>query len=148
MPMDLIGKMTEQNGQSQVDEKAIQLKFCGVPPNAPSGAGPASNICRTLTFETQTGALIGRADGGDRRISDPAINLPKSILTDHGLRIEAFWRYDSKTGELVVRDSATGRERQRIVSFAQRPLQMSSDGVWLMTVAVHGGALRLYRIHL
>jgi hypothetical protein len=144
MPMDLIGKMTAQS--AQVDEKAIQLKFCGAPPNAPSGADPASYICRTLTFETQTAALIGSADGGDRRILDPAINLPKSILTDHDLRIEAFWRYDSKTGELVVRDSATGRERQRIVSIAQRPLQISADGVWLMTVAVHGGPLRLYRI--
>jgi hypothetical protein len=146
MPLDLIGRMTAQS--AQVDEKAIQLKFCGVPPNAPSDAGPASWICRTLTFETQAGALIGSADKGDRRILDPAINLPKSVLTDHGLRIEAFWRYDSKTGELVVRDSATGRERQRIVSIAQRPLQMSADGVWLMTVAVHGDALRLYRIRL
>jgi hypothetical protein len=52
----------------------------------------------------------------------------------HGLSIEAFWRNDSKTGELVVRDSATGRERQRIVSIAQRPMQMSADGHWLMTV--------------
>ena len=69
-------------------------------------------------------------------------------LSGHGLRIESFWRQDNKTGQLVVRDSATGRERQRIVSIAQRPLQMSADGVWLMTVAVHGGGMRLYRIHL
>jgi hypothetical protein len=146
MPMDLIGELTAQTGQSQVDEKTIRLNFCGVPPGAPSDAGPASWICRTLTFETRTGALIGSADEGDRRSPTQAISLPRSILTDHGLRIEAFWRYDSKTGELVVRDSATGRERQRIVSIAQRPLQMSADGVWLMTVAVHGGGLRLYRI--
>jgi hypothetical protein len=146
MPMDLIGELTAQTGQSQVDEKTIRLKFCGVPPGAPSDAGPASWICRTLTFETRTGALIGSSDEGDRRSPTQAISLPRSILTDHGLRIEAFWRYDSKTGELVVRDSATGRERQRIVSIAQRPLQMSADGVWLMTVAVHGGGLRLYRI--
>jgi hypothetical protein len=65
-------------------------------------------------------------------------------MSGHGLRIESFWRDDSKTGELVVRDSATGRERQRIVSVAQRPLQMSGD--WLMTLAVNGSGLRLYRI--
>jgi len=119
-----------------------------VPPGAPSEAGPASQICRTLSFDTRTGALIGSADEGDRRISNPAISLPRSILSSHGLRIEAFWRHDSKTGEFVVRDSATGRERQRIVSIAQRPLQMSTDGLLLMTAAIHGDALRLYRIRL
>jgi hypothetical protein len=109
---------------------------------------PAASICRALTFDTQTGALIGSVDDGDHRGPSQAASLPMSVLAGHGLRIEAFWRYDSKTGELVVRDSAAGRERQRIVSIAQRPLQLSSDGVWLMTVAVHGGALRLYRIRL
>ena len=148
MPMDLIGKLTEQSGISHVDEKIIRLKFCGAPPGAPTGAGPASSICRALTFDTQTGALIGSVDEGDHRSPYQAVSLPRSVLTGHGLRVEAFWRGDSKTGEFVVRDSATGRERQRIVSIAQRPLQMSSDGVWLMTVAIHGGALRLYRIHL
>ncbi len=148
MPMDLIGKLTAQSDQSQMDEKAIRLKFCGVPPGAPSDTDPASWICRTLSFETRTGALIGSADEGDRRSPDPATSLPRSVLTGHGLRVEAFWREDSKTGEIIVRDSVTGRERQRIVSIAQRPLQMSADGVWLMTVTVHGGALRLYRIRL
>jgi hypothetical protein len=52
------------------------------------------------------------------------------------------------TGELVVRDGATGRERQRIVSIAQRPVQMSADGSWLTTVAIDGGGLRLYRLRL
>jgi hypothetical protein len=146
MPIELIGELTAQSDQSQVDEQAIRLKFCGVPPGAPSDTDPASWICRTLSFETRTGALIGSADEGDRRSPDPATNLPRSVLTGHGLRVEAFWREDSKTGEIIERDSATGRERQRIVSIAQRPLQMSADGVWLMTVAIDGGALRLYRI--
>jgi hypothetical protein len=148
MPMDLIGNLTAQTGISHVDEKIIRLKFCGTPPDAPAGAGPAASICRALTFDTPTGALIGSIDDGDRRGLSQAASPPKSVLTGHGLRIEAFWRYDSKSGELVVRDSATGRERQRIVSIAQRPLQISSDGVWLMTVAVHGDALRLYRVRL
>jgi hypothetical protein len=92
--------------------------------------------------------LIGSVDDSDHRGPCQAASLPSGVLTGHGLRIEAFWRYDSKTGEIVVRDSATGRERQRIVSVAQRPLQISADGVWLMTVAVHDGALRLYRVRL
>ena len=148
LPRELIGSLTAQTGQSQVDEQTIRLKFCGVPPGAPSDAGPSSWICRMLVFETRTGALIGSADEGDNRSPIQANSLPRSVLTGRGLHIEAFWRHDSKTGELVVRDSATGRERQRIVSIAQRPLQMSADGVWLMTVAIDGGALRLYRVHL
>ena len=148
MPMDLIGNLTAQTGISHIDEKIIRLKFCGESPGAPTGAGPVASICRALTFDTQTGALIGSVDEGDHRGPYQADNLPRSVLTGRGLRIEAFWRYDSKTGELVVRDSASGRERQRIVSIAQRPLQISADGVWLMTVAVHGSALRLYRIRL
>jgi hypothetical protein len=97
---------------------------------------------------THTAALIGIVDEGDDRGPYQAIGQPRSVLTGHGLRVEAFWRHDSKTGELVVRDAATGRERQRIVSIAQRPLEISSNGVWLMTVAIDGGALRLHRIHL
>lgn len=148
MPAELIGKLTEQTGSSRVDEKTIQLNFCGVPPGAPANAGPASWICRTVTFDTQTGALIGSVDKGDHRIPNPPASLPKSTLLGHGLRIESFWQQDSKAGELVVRDGVTGRERQRISSIAQRPLQMSADARWLVTVRVNGGGLRLYRIQL
>jgi hypothetical protein len=148
MPMELVGDMTAQTGVSQVDEKTFRLNFCGAPPGAPADARPVSWICRTLTFETRTGALIGSADKADFRVPHPADRLPSSILSGHGLRIESFWRQDSKTGEMVVRDSATGRERQRIGSVAQLPLQMSAEGTWLMTAAIHGGGLRLYRIHL
>jgi hypothetical protein len=144
-PMELVGELTEQTGNSHVDEKAIRLNFCGVPPGAPTDTGPASWICRTLSFDTRTGALIGSVDGRDHRFRSPG--LPNSSLSGRGLRIESFWRQDSKVGGLVVRDDATGRERQRIVSIAQRPLQVSADGVWLMTVAIHGGGLRLYRLH-
>lgn len=148
MPMDLIGKLTAQPGMSQVDEKAIQLTFCGVPPEAPADADiKSSSICRTLTFDTRTGKLTGQDDDGDIRFPSPRIPLPKAKLSGHGLRIEAFWREDSKTGELVVRDGATGRERQRIVSVAQRPLQLSDDGRWLMTVGIYESSLRLYRVH-
>ena len=148
MPMELIGNLTAQTGNSHVDEEFIRLSFCGVPPGAPTGAGLASSICRTLTFDTPTGALISSVDEGSHRNLNPMDSLPKSTLSGHGLRIESFWREDSKAGEIVVRDPTTGRERQRIVSIAQRPLQMSADGVWLMTVGVHGRGLRLYRIHL
>jgi hypothetical protein len=145
MPMGLVGELTAQTGRSQVDEKTVRLSFCGTPPGAPSDAGPASWICRTLTFDTPTGVLIGSVDGRDDRVPSPG--QPMSTLSGHGLRIESFWREDNKTGELVVRDGATGRERQRIVSIAQRPMQISADGVWLMTVSIYGDGLRLYRIH-
>lgn len=144
MPMDLIGKMTAQTNRHQVDEKSIRLSFCGAPPRAPVNAGPEVSICRTLTFETMTGTLTGSADESDYRWSSP--NAPRASLPGHGLRIESFWRADSKTGELVVRDIATGRERQRIVSIAQSLLRMSSDGRWLITGGVDNGRLRIYRI--
>lgn len=147
-PMELIGKLTEQNGLSHVDEKTIRRIFCGVPPGAPTDAGPESWICRTLSFDTRTGAPLGSVDTPDHRFQKNGSQiLPNYMLSGHGLSIESFWRQDSKAGELVVRDSATGRERQRITSIAKRPLQMSADGAWLMTSAVYGEGLRLYRIH-
>ena len=146
IPAGLIGKLTAQTGQTQLDEQSIRLTFCGAPPGAQAGAGPESWICRMLTFDTRTGTLIGSVDKDDHRIPNPPASLPKQTLSGHGLRIESFWRNDSKAGEIVVRDSATGRERQRIVSIAQRPLQMSRD--WLMTLPLNGSGLRLYRIHL
>ena len=90
----------------------------------PTHAGPPI----TLTFDTMTGALIGSVDQDDFGIPDPPISMPKQTLSGHGLRIDSFWQDDSKTGEFVVYDSVTGRERQRIISIAQRPLQMSADG--------------------
>jgi hypothetical protein len=45
-----------------------------------------------------------------------------------------------------VHHSVTGRERQRIISIAQRLLQMSADGRGLLTAAIDGGDLRLYRV--
>lgn len=146
-PNELIGEMTEQTGLSKVDEKNIQRFFCGTPPGVPADAGPTSWICRTLSFDTRTGALLASVDKPDHRHLNGSHGLPNYILSGHGLSIESFWPQDSKAGELVVRDSATGRERQRIASIAQRPLQISADGVWLMTSAIHSGGLRLYRIH-
>lgn len=146
MPAPLVGKMTAQTGQVRIDDKTIRLQFCGAPPGAPAAAGPASRICRMLTFDTQTGALISSVDQRDHRNPNPPISLPRQTLSGHGLRIDAFWRDDSKTGELVVHDSATGRERQRIISIAQRPLQISANARWLLTAEVDGAGLRLYRV--
>jgi hypothetical protein len=148
MPTELIGKLTEQTGQSQVSEQTTRLNFCGVAPGAPANAGPESWLCRMLSFDTRTGALISSVDNVDHRIPNPPASLPRATLSGHGLRIESFWQADSKAGELVVRDSATGREHQRIVSIAQRPLQMSADGRWLMTLTVNGNGVRLYRMQL
>ena len=144
MPTELIGRLTAQTGTAHVDEKTIRLIFCGRRPGAPADTDPASWICRTLSFDTQTGALTGSIDKPDHRMEIPSSGIP---LSGHGLLIESFWRQDDKAGQLVVRDSATGRERQRITSVAQRPLQMSSDSAWLMTIGVYGGGLRLYRVH-
>jgi hypothetical protein len=146
MPTPLIGKMTAQTGQFRTTDKTIRLPFCGAPPGAPADAAPASWICRTLTFDTMTGALIGSVDHGDHRIPHPPVSLPKQTLSGHGVRIDAFWRDDSKIGELAVHDSVTGRERQRIISIAQRPLQVSADSRWLLTIGIDGGGLRLYRV--
>ncbi|MBR0754713.1 hypothetical protein JQ604_21205 [Bradyrhizobium jicamae] len=136
LPTALVGGMTSQSGISQIDERAIQLNFHGTPPGISGETGPASWILRTLTFDTQTGALIGTVDKKDPPIPNSADQPPNSSLSGHGLRIEAFWRADSKTGEIVLRDQASGRERQRITSIAQRPLQLSADGRWLMTRAI------------
>ena len=146
MPTPMIGSLTAQTGQFQIDDRTIRLNFCGVPPGAPANTRPASWICRTLTFDTPTGALMVSIDQGDHRAPNPPIGMPKQTLSGHGLRIESFWRNDSKTGELVVRDSVTGRERQRIISIAQRPLQLSADGRWLLTTGIDEGELRLYRV--
>lgn len=146
MPTSLVGKMTAQTGQVRIEDKAIRLQFCGAPPGAPADAKPASWKCRTLTFDTLTAKLIGSVDQGDRRIPDPPISMPRHTLSGHGLRIDALWRDASKTGELVVHDSLSGRERQRIISIAQRPLQMSANGRWLLTAGVDGGGLRLYGV--
>ncbi|MGF6430164.1 hypothetical protein [Bradyrhizobium elkanii] len=149
MPLELIGNLTSQTaGSCQLDENSIRHEFCGIPPRVPAGAAPASSICRTLTFDTRTGSLIGSVDAGDRRAPFRSPGRPNSVTSDRGLSVEAFWQENSKAGEIVVRDSATGRERQRIVAVAQRPLQMSSDGRWLMTVTIYGNALRLYRVNL
>jgi len=147
MPLEQVGGLAAQTGTAEVNEKIIRLKFCGALPGAPAGASPASWICRTLTFDTPTGALIDSVDEADHRILNPPTGVPLSTLSGHGLRIESFWQASSKAGEIVVRDSATGRERQRIVSIAQRALQMSPDGSWLMTLAIDGGGLRLYRLY-
>jgi hypothetical protein len=77
---------------------------------------------------------------------NPAAHLPNSTLSGHGPRFDSYWRDDSKTGELVVTDIASGRQRQKIISVAQRPLQMSDDGRWLIATAIRGNALRVYRV--
>jgi hypothetical protein len=146
MPTPLVGKMPAQTGEIRIDDKTIRIPFCGAPPGPPADAGPASWICRTLSFDTPTGTLIGSVDHNDHRIPNPPVSLPKQTLSGQGLRIDAFWRDDSKSGAMVVHDSVTGRERQRIISIAQRPLQISADGRWLLTIGIDGGGLRLYRV--
>ncbi len=147
VPIHLVGGMTAQTGNSLVDENTIHVDFCGRPPGA-TDTGPGAWICRTLTFDTPTGALIGSVDKSDHRIPNPPGDRPSATLSGHGLRIESFWRENSKAGELVVHDSASGRERQRLSSIAQRPIRMSADGVWLVTAPIDGRGLRVYRVYL
>lgn len=144
-PPDLISGLTEQF--ARIHRDSASLKFCGMPPAALASPGPSSWICRTLIVDTNTGALIGHEDQPDNRAPTSANPRIKSVTSGHGLQVEAFWEISSKRGELVVRDEATGRERQRVLSIAQRPLQISHNGHWLMTSAVYGNSLRLYRLH-
>ena len=144
---ELIGNLTEQTGRAEIDERRVTLTACGDrsgvanPPEAMPNA--RNSFCRSVSFDTQTGALIGTSDSPDSRF----LNTPRASLNaGHGLRIEALWQDDSKTGELIVRDAATGRQRQRIVSVSQRPLRLSPDGQWLVTYAMDRQALRLYRV--
>jgi hypothetical protein len=87
--------------------------------------------------------LLGSSDNVDSRFT------PNTMARDigHGLRLEARWQNDSKTGELIVHDAATGRQRQRIVSVSQRPLGVSPDGRWLVTYAPDQRAMRFYRVN-
>ena len=147
IPAELIGKLTAQTGQSQVDEQTIRLNFCGVPPGAPAGAGPESWICRMLTFDTRTGALIGSVDRDDHRVPNPPASLPKAMLFGHGLRIESFWR---ATARPANSSSATAPPAASV-----NGLSRSRNGrckchamAWLMTLPVNGSGLRLYRIQL
>ncbi|UFZ05983.1 hypothetical protein LQG66_06650 [Bradyrhizobium ontarionense] len=144
-PPELTRGLTAQFADIDRDDTA-RLKYCGVPATAPVSTGPLSWICRILIVDTRTGALIGHEDEPNNLALDPANVRLKRVISGHGLRIEALWQITSKGGELVVRDEATGRERQRIASIAQRPLQMSDDGRWLMTSTIYGSSLRLYRL--
>ena len=88
---------------AEVDEKTIRLNFCGVPPRRPgrhAAPHPGYAACSPSTRRLES--LIGGVDKPDHRIPNPSTNLPKRTLSGHGLRIDAFWQYDSKTGELVV----------------------------------------------
>ena len=86
-PTPLVGGLTAQSSVAKVNEKTIQLTFCGAPPEGPADAAPQSWICRVLTFDTQTGALTGSADERDFRVQKERLSFG---LSGHGLRIEAF----------------------------------------------------------
>jgi hypothetical protein len=145
IPAEPIANLTAQTGASQIDDKTIKLNFCGQHSTAPNAAehfDRAASLCRLLTFDTQTGALLEQTDSSDFRFAA----APSASLTGHGLRIESSWRPDSKSGETVVRDAASGRELQRIASVAERPLQWSPDGRWLIMHASDRNVFRVYRV--
>ncbi len=144
MPAGLIGNLTAQ-GVTEINDKTVKLVFCGVLSNDPKAAelpfDRNASLCRTLTFDSKTGSLLDQNDRADVRFATPS-----ATLTGHGLRVESTWQQNSKAGETLVRDAATGKERQRIVSVSQRPLALSPDSHWLVMLDIDRNALRIYRV--
>jgi len=139
---DLASGLTLQS--VEVENARLVLPYCGLP-TAVSGSSPApANVvnpryCRHLFVDPFTGRLTGKREGYDLRPSWPEASAG-------GLRVQAYLDPESKRGKTVVRDAATGRERQRISGVAQRPLAISPDGRWLVAHAVDRSILRIYRV--
>jgi hypothetical protein len=95
---------------------------------------------RWVTHDLRTGAMVSRQED---RLPAPDGSFVAALATG-GLRIESHMREASQAGELVVRDAADGRVRQRIRTVAQHPLAASADGRLLVTQS--GGELRVYRV--
>ena len=105
-------------GLSELTENRISLRYYGTP------AGAGQGIMRWLIFDTQSGALTEKRDE-----PDPPVGTMRAVLeAPNHLRIETTWRRDSKTGDIDVIDSVSGKHRQHISTLAQRPVGISPDG--------------------
>ena len=143
---NLAGNLTFQN--IRFTDKDIELDYCG---NASDVADPGSiefvdqpvhSFCRALGFDSQSGELKTKRDHAPTHRSDSAeISNPLNTL-----KIKGIWSNTNKTGEIFVQDLMTGKQRQHIISAAQRPLGFSPDGNWLITHVPHLGKLRFYRV--
>lgn len=102
------------------------------------------SFCRKLFFDPRSGALIGHADEANRHPSwdEAEVQDPK-----HQLLVQTAWQKNSKSGEMLVRDLSTGRERQRLLGLAQRVLGISPNGLWLVAYARDKNTLRIYRVN-
>lgn len=140
---NLAGKLTAQPWTT-VDEKHVSLSFCG-DRSAVSDATVAPHtdwFCRNLIFDVRTGVLLERLD----QVANGRWGLQVTRDEPAGLSIETTDPADSKTGDVIVRDLATNRQRQRIVSVVQQPRGWSPDGRWLVMWARDQDALRIYRV--
>lgn len=86
---------------------------------------------------------MGHADEAKRYVSWDQAEVQDS---KHQLLVRTAWQKNSKSGETVVLDLQSGRERQRLVGPAQHALGISPDGLWLVTYARDENTLRIYRL--
>ena len=141
----LAGGLTSQN--VQISDRKIELRYCGKSsevsnPAVADAPGGVNTFCRTLTFGIPSGVLEKKHDDA------PSNTVTTVEVADplERLKIKGTWSNADTTGEVVVKDFATGRERQRLVSYVQRPLAFSPDGGWLVTHVLDTGKLRIYRV--
>ena len=142
-----LGKLTLQS--ITVEDARLKVLGCGsssdVSNPAEQDRQPAAvhSFCRKLFFDLRSGALMGHADEANRR---PSRDEDEVHDAKHQLLVRTAWQKNSKSGQMVVRDLQSGRERQRIVGPAQRALGLSPDGLWLVTYARDEYTLRIYRV--
>jgi hypothetical protein len=143
-----LGKLTLHN--ASVEEDRLMVSACG---SSSDISNPAEqdrlptaawhSFCRKIVFDLRSGALISHTD---KTSPYPSWNEAEVQDARHQLLVRTAWQKNSKSGETVVLDLRSGRERQRIAGPAQRALGISPDGLWLLTYARDKNTLRIYRV--
>ncbi len=142
----LAGALTSQ--EVTISDNSLHLRYCGQSTdvsnptiNVQNNASAGHSFCRILKFGIPSGILEEMRDYSP-------LGATESELLDHQeeLKVRGVWNTTDKSGELIVFDTATGRERQRISTIAQRPLKFSPDGKMLLVHAKDANKLRVYKV--
>lgn len=130
----------------------IGMRFCGAteavsnPPRIATQTPWGPSFCRTVRFSIVDGSYIGLADNAETRISRPSVG-PRDFSVASGK-----WQFTgtidpaSLTGELQVRDAASGTILQTVQSSAQRPLIATEAPDRLFTHRVNERTIAVYEI--